>query len=275
MPLGHLLGFFTPHAVDAAPALHRRARRDGRGPTLHVGVFVHRKEFTRVVGLAFHHQAVPGVNGDVGNAVVVTRHVGPLGQVAVQHVELALDLHGEAVDGVFELLGRVGVKVAETTAQVGRRTHLPEQPIERFGARGGALGQQGTKLFGQIQQDGAGLKHARGRLGAAVEQGRNFGVGVDRHKTAGELVAIADFDEPAVVFGAGVAQGEQLFEHHRDLHAVGRGHGIQLQRVLAHRQGFVVRGAGNGAVDVGKLAAVGLVPSPDGGRCVGGFVGHG
>jgi len=35
-----------------------------------------------------------------------------------------------------------------------------------------------------------------------------------------------------------------------------------------------VRGASNGTVDVGELAAVFLVPLPDGGRGVGGRIGH-
>jgi hypothetical protein len=40
--------------------------------------------------------------------------------------------------------------------------------------------------------------------------------------------------------------GQQLFQHHRDLHAVGRAQRIQLQRVLAHRQFLVVRAPATG-----------------------------
>ena len=66
----------------------------------------------------------------------------------------------------------------------------------------------------------------------------------------------------------------QLFEHDRHLDAIGRGQGIQLQRVLAYRQVFLVRGAGDGPVDAGELATVFLVPLPDGGRGVGGRIIH-
>jgi hypothetical protein len=39
-------------------------------------------------------------------------------QLLVEHVELALELHGEAVDAVLNLDGRIGEEVAETTAEV-------------------------------------------------------------------------------------------------------------------------------------------------------------
>ena len=67
-----------------------------------------------------------------------------------------------------------------------------------------------------------------------------------------------------------MAQRQQLFQHDRDLHAIGRAQRIQLQRVLAHGQLFIVRSPGNGPVDAGELAAVFFVPLPDGGGGVGG-----
>jgi hypothetical protein len=60
---------------------------------------------------------VPGPDGHVGDGVVVAGHVAGLGQAAVQHVHLALDFHGVAVDGVLDLFRRVGIEVAETAAQ--------------------------------------------------------------------------------------------------------------------------------------------------------------
>ena len=44
--------------------------------------------------------------------------------------------------------------------------------------------------------------------------------------------------------------------------------------MFAHRQNLVVRGTGNGPIDVGELAAVGLIPGPDAGRGVVGGVCH-
>ncbi|MCY1458384.1 hypothetical protein D9M71_757610 [compost metagenome] len=64
-------------------------------------------------------------------------------------------------------------------------------------------------------------------------------------------------------------QCQQLFEQDGDLHAIGGRHRIQLQRMLAHRQGLVVGGACDGAVDVGEFAAIGRLVSPDLGGNIG------
>ncbi len=68
--------------------------------------------------------------------------------------------------------------------------------------------------------------------------------------------------------------GQQLFEHHGDFDAIGRGERIKLKRMFADRQLFVVGGPGNGAVDAGKTSAAFCVPGPNLGRCVFGAVGH-
>jgi hypothetical protein len=82
-----------------------------------------------------------------------------------------------------------------------------------------------------------------------------FEFGLTATKPLPNCWPFVDADQPGVVFGAGVAQRQQLFQHHGDLDAVGRGQRVQLQRVLAHRQLLVMRGAGDGPVDVGELAA--------------------
>src|SRR5207302_7449493 len=76
------------------------------------------------------------------------------------------------------------------------------------------------------------------------------------------------------VLCAGVAQRQQLLEHDGDLLAVGRAQRIELQRMAADRQLLVMGGAGDRAIDVGKAAAVRLVPGPDFGRRVFGRIGH-
>jgi hypothetical protein len=45
---------------------------------------------------------------------------------------------------------------------------------------------------------------------ATVEQRRNLRVGIDRYEAAAELIAISDLDQPGIVFGAGVTNGQQL-----------------------------------------------------------------
>ena len=113
------------------------------------------------------------------------------------------------------------------------------------------------------------------RLGlGTVEQSRDLGIRIDGDKAAAELVALADLDQPGVVFRAGMAEGEQLFEHDRDLDAVGRAERVELQRVAADRQFLLMRRAGDRPVDVGETAAVVLVPGPDLGRRVFGCISH-
>jgi hypothetical protein len=55
-----------------------------------------------------------------------------------------------------------------------------------------------------------------------------------------------------------MAEDRQFLEHHRDLHAVRRSHGVELERIAAGRQILVVRRPGDRAVDVRELAAVAL-----------------
>ncbi len=106
---------------------------------------------------------------------------------------------------------------------------------------------------------------------AAVEQGRDLGIGVDLDEAAGKLVALTNADQPGIVLGCGMAQGKQLFKGNGDLDAIGCCQGIQLQRVLAQRQVLVVRRAGNRAGDAGELAAGGCPVAPD----LGGYIGGG
>jgi hypothetical protein len=47
----------SPHTVDHAAALHRRALGDLVGPADHVGVLVHRQELARAVQLALDQRA--------------------------------------------------------------------------------------------------------------------------------------------------------------------------------------------------------------------------
>ena len=78
-----------------------------------------------------------------------------ISQLAVEYVELALDLHGVTVDRVLVFLRRVGIEMPETAAEERRRTHLPEQPVQCFGAGAGFGRQKGTELFREVDQDRA------------------------------------------------------------------------------------------------------------------------
>ena len=60
-----------------------------------------------------------------------------------------------------------------------------------------------------------------------------------------------------------MAKGQQLLQHHRDLHAIRGAKRVKLQRMTAHRELLVVRGAGDGTIDVREPAAIFFVPGPD------------
>ena len=92
--------------------------------------------------------------------------------------------------------------------------------------------------------------------------------GIDGDKAAAELISVANLDQPGVIFRAVMAQGQQLLEHHRDLHAVRCAERVKLQRMAANRQILVVRRSRDRAVDVREPAAIFLVPGPDLWRCV-------
>ena len=144
--------------------------------------------------------------------------------------------------------------MAEAAADIGRAAHLPEQPGQALGARGALLRQELAELLGEVHEDRAGLEDADRLRAAAVDHRRDLGIRVDRDEAAAELVALADPDQPGVVFGALVALRQQLLEHDRDLDAVRRALRIELQRVLADRQFLLVLRAGGRAVDVGEAA---------------------
>src|SRR3546814_17319171 len=97
-------------------------------------------------------------------------------------------------------------------------------------------------------------------------------IGAD--ETARKLIALADVDQPGVIFGARMARREQLLEHHRDLHAIGRPERIKLERMLADRQILVVRRTRDGPVDIGEKPAAFLVPRPDSRRHIFVVIGH-
>src|SRR5690554_5053398 len=265
VPFGHLFVQLAPGTVDLAAALYRGPYGDLLGPVHEVGIALGIEELGGAVHLVGHYAAIPGPDSHIGNTVLLTRHIAMPGQLPIEHIELALDLHGVAVDRVLELLRCVGIEMTEATTEQRSAPHLPEQPIQALGAPGHVLGNELTELLRQVQQDGAGLEQPQRRVDAGIQHGRDLRVGVDLDKAATELVTLVDTDQPGIVLGLADAQLQQLLEHDGDLDAVGRGQRIQLQRLLAARQLTVVGRAGNRAVDAGELAAIFLIPGPDSG----------
>ena len=74
-----------------------------------------------------------------------------------------------------------------------------------------------------------------------IAQRRNLRIRVHFDKAAGELIAIANTNQPGVVLCTSNAQRQQLFKHNCHFLTVWRAQRIELQRVLAHRQRFLMR----------------------------------
>jgi hypothetical protein len=122
---------------------------------------------------------------------------------------------------------------------------------------------EGAELLGEIDEDRAALEHAGGRIGRTVDHGRDLGVGIDLDEAAGELVALADADHPGVIFGAGMAQREQLLEHDGDLDAIGRAHRVELERCLPTGSACSRVAPETGRLMLAKVPPARLVPGPD------------
>ena len=260
--------------VDHAAALDGGAHVDPLRPAHQVLVAGGVQEFGGVIGAPQHQAAIPGPDRHVGDRIIFARHIVIVRQMPVEHVQLPLHLHGIAVDRIFVFFRRIGVEMTKAAAQQGAGAHLPEEPAERRGARRRIGRQEHAEFFGEIEQDRAGFEHALRRRDAMVHQRRDLAVGIDRHEAAGKLVALADADEPCVIIGGADAGLQQFLQHDRHLLPVGRGERIKLQLVVADRQVLVMGRAGDRPVDVGELAAAGLVPGPDLGRSIGGIA-HG
>src|SRR5271165_2837057 len=134
MALMQLPRWLAPDAVDHASTLHGRPFEEHVRPSLNVFVFLNTQEFGGAVEPALRQPAIPREDRHVGDRVDAAPDVLVLGQAAVEYVELALHLHREAIDRILDLRRRVSVEVAEPAAEIGRASHLPEQPRETLGA---------------------------------------------------------------------------------------------------------------------------------------------
>src|SRR5690606_30882202 len=104
--------------VDHGAALDGGPLADLVRPSPDVLVFVHRQEIADIViGVLCRKAAVPRPDRHVRDRILVSGHVFVVRQMAVEDVHLALYLHGVAIDGIFDLHRRIGVKVPKAAAE--------------------------------------------------------------------------------------------------------------------------------------------------------------
>src|SRR5690606_13337105 len=115
-----------------APLDHRGPSSNLLRPAHDMFIALCAQELGSTVGFVQHDGAVPGPYRDVRDGVVITTDVPALRQPAIQQIELTLDLHGEAVDGIFLLLRCINIEVTKSAADIGTGADLPEQPGETF-----------------------------------------------------------------------------------------------------------------------------------------------
>ena len=107
-------------------------------------------------------------------------------------------------------------------------THLEHQPLQHSVTSRGILRQELAGLLREINQDRPGLEECE-RLSAraiAIDNRGNLAVGIYRHKLGLELIALGNVDFVNMIGEAG------LLEHDRDLAAIGRAPGVEID----HRQ---------------------------------------
>src|SRR5690606_7359722 len=99
-----------------------------------------------------------------------------------QKIQLALEFHGEAVDRVLQLLRCVYIKMPEPPTNIRTAADLPEQPRQAL-ITISSLWQKFSILFGQVEQDSAGLEQHHRRVACIIYQCRDLGVWIYLAKT--------------------------------------------------------------------------------------------
>mmetsp|Transcript_6064 Transcript_6064/g.10952 ORF Transcript_6064/g.10952 Transcript_6064/m.10952 type:complete len:200 (+) Transcript_6064:447-1046(+) len=147
-------------------------------------------------------------------------------------MQLSLGFHGVTVDSVLYLDGGVLVKVPKASADEGRPTVLPEQPVENLHAVSWVLRQEHRVLLRQILKDTASFEHVQRWAKLAVHECGNLRVWVDLYEPTAELVQRRrhDVDLPGIVLNA--LQTIQLLQKNGYLLPIRSTQRVKLQRVL-------------------------------------------
>src|SRR5215471_6434925 len=167
---------------------------------------------------------------DIGDGIIACEKLAVL-EPRVHDAVDSVHLVAEALDGIWQLLGRIiseVVRLPRLGAEIG---HLPEQPLVDFDAAALVPRIEFSGLAAEILQNRAGLEDRdRPAVGAVViDDRRHAVVGRDGQKLRLELVALGDVDRDH-----GVREGA-LLEHDRDLPTIGRRPVIEVDGSLLAR----------------------------------------
>ena len=160
----------------------------------------------------------PGIGRHIGDRIGA-RDIVATFELTIEHAIEPVRLVDVAVDRIGDLLRRVGREVVVLPRHGTEAAHLPEQPFDRLGTTARIARQEPAGLFGEIEQDGAGLEQRDRRaavLRLVVDDGRHAVVRGDLEEVGLELLALADIDRVDRIGRV------RLFEEQRDLVPVGR-----------------------------------------------------
>ena len=166
------------------------------------------------------HPAVEQKRRDVGHRVLASEELD-LGQALLLHLEHAHAVGGEALDGGGHPLRRIH-KVVQLRQRPTQAAGAPDQPGQRVGPRDRFVGQQATRRFRQVDQDGGGLEHRHWACRCVVNDRRNLVVRRNPEERRRKLFAPGDVDRAHRVLGAG------LLQHDLRLAAVGTWVGVEV-----------------------------------------------
>ncbi len=180
--------------------------------------------------------------------VLIAHDPGPFRELAFEHAAAGASIRHIALARTFVLvvLARKFVEEPDLAEHRTDSAHLKHQPLDGLISAGRIARHELAGLFGEIDQDRAGLEQGQ-RFPArpfGIQDGRDFAVGVERQKLRRHLILGFEADEVRFIRQTG------LFQHDRDLDAVGG-----RQRIELHPVGMP-RGPFSGDWERGKIVHV-------------------
>src|SRR3954452_7861257 len=93
----------------------------------------------------------------------------------------------------------------------------------------------------------------------------DFGIRIHSDKSASKLVALADPDQPGVIFRSAMTGSQQFLQHDCDFDAIWRRQCIELNGCLPRGNSFLWNRVRDRAVGlaIAPIGAVALLPDPD------------